>query len=43
MNDPEKHKGDNFDKTSSIQGVHDDTAQKSVGPTLLQDSSSPKG
>ena len=26
-NDPEKYKGDNFDKTSSIQGVHDDTAK----------------
>ena len=25
--DPEKYKGDNFDKTSSIQGVHDGTAK----------------
>ncbi len=27
MNDPEKYKGDNFNKTSSIQGVHDGTAK----------------
>ena len=27
MNDPEKYKGDNFNKTSSIQGVRDGTAK----------------
>ena len=27
MNDPEKYKGDNFNKTSSIQGVHDGTTK----------------
>ena len=44
MNDPEKYKGDNFNKTSSIQGVYDGTARIKVLVLLYyKDSLSPKG